>query len=64
LQAAQIFPLTACCESDKGGKVLMKFNGVDHLAMATGNMDDTIRFWRDLLGMKLVADSELFHGKC
>jgi catechol 2,3-dioxygenase-like lactoylglutathione lyase family enzyme len=33
----------------------MKFNGVNHLAMATGNMDATIRFWRDLLGMRLVA---------
>lgn len=32
----------------------MKFNGVNHLAMATGDMDTTIRFWRDLLGMKLV----------
>ena len=33
----------------------MKFVGVNHLAMATGNMDETIRFWRDLLGMRLVA---------
>ena len=33
----------------------MKFNGVNHLAMATGDMDATIRFWRDLLGMRLVA---------
>ena len=33
----------------------MKFNGVNHLAMATGEMDRTIRFWRDLLGMRLVA---------
>ena len=33
----------------------MKFNGVNHLAMATGDMDGTIRFWRDLLGMRLVA---------
>lgn len=33
----------------------MKFNGVNHLAMATGNMDETVRFWRDLLSMKLVA---------
>jgi len=33
----------------------MKFNGVNHLAMATGNMDKTILFWRDLLGMRLVA---------
>ena len=34
---------------------MIKFNGVNHLAMATGNMDATIRFWRDLLGMRLVA---------
>lgn len=33
----------------------MKFNGVNHLAMATGDMDKTILFWRDLLGMRLVA---------
>lgn len=33
----------------------MKFNGVNHLAMATGDMDRTILFWRDLLGMRLVA---------
>jgi catechol 2,3-dioxygenase-like lactoylglutathione lyase family enzyme len=34
---------------------MVKFNGVNHLAMATGDMDNTIRFWRDLLGMRLVA---------
>ncbi len=33
----------------------IKFNGVNHLALVTGNMDRTIRFWRDLLGMRLVA---------
>ena len=33
----------------------MKFTGINHLAMATGDMDATIRFWRDLLGMRLVA---------
>ncbi len=33
----------------------MGFNGVNHLAMATRDMDKTIRFWRDLLGMRLVA---------
>src|SRR5512143_976168 len=32
-----------------------KYNGVNHLAIATRNMDTTIRFWRDLLGMRLVA---------
>ena len=34
---------------------MARFNGINHLAMATGKMDDTIRFWRDLLGMRLVA---------
>jgi catechol 2,3-dioxygenase-like lactoylglutathione lyase family enzyme len=34
---------------------MIKFNGVNHLAMATGDMDKTIRFWRDLLGMRMVA---------
>ncbi len=34
---------------------VVRFNGVNHLAMATGDMDGTIRFWRDLLGMRLVA---------
>jgi len=34
---------------------MIRFNGVNHLAMATGDMDTTIRFWRDLLGMRLVA---------
>ena len=34
---------------------MVKFNGVNHLAMVTGDMDRTIRFWRDLLGMRLVA---------
>jgi catechol 2,3-dioxygenase-like lactoylglutathione lyase family enzyme len=31
------------------------FTGINHLAMATGDMDATIRFWRDLLGARLVA---------
>jgi len=33
----------------------MSFTGINHLAMATGDMDATIRYWRDLLGMRLVA---------
>lgn len=33
----------------------MKFNGIHHLAMATSDLDRTIRFWRDLLGMRLVV---------
>ena len=34
---------------------MIKYNGVNHLAMATGNIDTTIRFWRDLLGMRMVV---------
>ena len=34
---------------------IVKFNGINHLAMATGDMDGTIRFWRDLLGMRLIV---------
>ena len=34
---------------------MIHLNGINHLAMATGDMDRTIRFWRDLLGMRLVA---------
>ena len=34
---------------------MIRFNGVNHIAMATGNIDTTILFWRDLLGMRLVA---------
>ncbi|MFZ2447619.1 MAG: VOC family protein [Syntrophobacteraceae bacterium] len=32
-----------------------RFTGIHHLAMATGDMNMTIRFWRDLLGMRMVA---------
>jgi len=34
---------------------MARFTGVNHLAMATRDMDRTIRFWRDLLGLRLVA---------
>jgi catechol 2,3-dioxygenase-like lactoylglutathione lyase family enzyme len=34
---------------------VINYTGVNHLALVTGNMDKTIRFWRDLLGMRLVA---------
>ncbi|MBM3298903.1 MAG: VOC family protein [Deltaproteobacteria bacterium] len=34
---------------------MIRFNGINHLAMATADMDRTIRYWRDLLGMRLVA---------
>ncbi|MEE8401208.1 MAG: VOC family protein [Candidatus Hydrothermarchaeaceae archaeon] len=34
---------------------MVKFNGISHFAMATSDMDSTVRYWRDLLGMRLVA---------
>lgn len=32
-----------------------RYNGVNHIALATRDMDTTIRFWRDLLGMRLIV---------
>jgi catechol 2,3-dioxygenase-like lactoylglutathione lyase family enzyme len=34
---------------------LFGLKGIHHLAMATRDMESTIRFWRDLLGMRLVG---------
>ena len=34
---------------------MVRYGGMHHLAMATRDMDKTIRFWRDLLGMRLVV---------
>ena len=34
---------------------MAKYTGINHLAMVTGDMNETVRFWRDLLGMRLVA---------
>jgi catechol 2,3-dioxygenase-like lactoylglutathione lyase family enzyme len=34
---------------------MFKYNGINHVALATNDMDTTIRFWRDLLGMKLLS---------
>ena len=34
---------------------MAQFTGINHLAMVTRDMPTTIRFWRDLLGMRLVA---------
>ncbi|NLX48980.1 MAG: VOC family protein [Methanospirillum sp.] len=31
------------------------FRGLSHVALVTGDMDATIRFWRDLLGCRLVG---------
>jgi len=36
-------------------KKVIQYKGINHLAMVTRDMDRTIRFWRDFLGMRLVA---------
>lgn len=32
-----------------------RYTGFNHIAMVTGDMETTVRFWRDLLGMRIVA---------
>jgi catechol 2,3-dioxygenase-like lactoylglutathione lyase family enzyme len=34
---------------------MFKFKAINHLALVTSDMDKTIYFWRDLLGMKLAG---------
>jgi len=34
---------------------MVKFKGINHLVFATNDIDRTIRFWRDLLGLRLIA---------
>jgi catechol 2,3-dioxygenase-like lactoylglutathione lyase family enzyme len=34
---------------------MFRFTGLNHLALVTGDMDKTIHYWRDLLGMRLVV---------
>ncbi len=34
---------------------MVRYNGGNHLAMAAGDMNRIVHFWRDLLGMRLVA---------
>ncbi|RQD61818.1 VOC family protein [Desulfonatronovibrio magnus] len=33
----------------------MKIKGINHIALVTSNMDQTILFWRDLIGLRLIA---------
>lgn len=34
---------------------MSNYKGIHHLAMVTGDLDKTIRFWRDLLRMKMIG---------
>jgi catechol 2,3-dioxygenase-like lactoylglutathione lyase family enzyme len=36
---------------------MVQYQGIHHLALATNDMDKTVRFYRDILGMPLVATS-------
>ncbi len=33
----------------------IRYKGISHLAMVSADMDRTVRFWRDFLGMRLGA---------
>src|SRR5579864_4986382 len=39
------------------------FSGINHLAMVTGDMDKTVRFYRDVLGCRLTATIGTDHFK-
>jgi catechol 2,3-dioxygenase-like lactoylglutathione lyase family enzyme len=34
---------------------MIKFTGINHLAFATNDMESTVRFWRDLLCIRLIG---------
>jgi catechol 2,3-dioxygenase-like lactoylglutathione lyase family enzyme len=40
-----------------------RFNGINHLALVAADMERTIAFYRDLLGMPLVKTIELRNGR-
>ena len=39
------------------------FSGINHLALITPNMDETVRFYRDILGCDLVATLGMYRGE-
>jgi catechol 2,3-dioxygenase-like lactoylglutathione lyase family enzyme len=39
----------------KGSDEVPRYAGVNHLALVTNDMDTTVRFYRDVLGMRLVG---------
>lgn len=45
------------------GKPDFRFNGINHLALMSSDMDRTIRFYRDLLGMPLVKTIDFHNGR-
>jgi catechol 2,3-dioxygenase-like lactoylglutathione lyase family enzyme len=45
------------------GESGFRFNGINHLALVSSNMDRTIAFYRDVLGMPLVKTIDLRNGR-
>lgn len=41
----------------------VRFKGVNHLALVTNDMDRTVRFYRDVLGMRVVATTGNARGR-
>ncbi len=39
----------------KSTGTIVQYTGINHLALVTHDMTATIRFWRDLLGLRLIA---------
>lgn len=33
---------------------MIKYTGINHLALATGDLEATIKFWRDLIGFRMI----------
>ncbi len=45
---------------------MVHYSGINHLALITPDMDTTVRYWRVLLGMKLIAghiDLNIYPGE-
>jgi len=54
-QESELFNILRTPAAEDKGGCMIRYTGVNHLAMVTGDMDSTIRYWRDLLGMRLIA---------
>jgi catechol 2,3-dioxygenase-like lactoylglutathione lyase family enzyme len=54
-QEPELFDILRTLQAEDKAGCMIRYTGVNHLAMVTGDMDSTIRYWRDLLGMRLIA---------
>jgi len=48
-------PNRTAIQTEIQGDNNMRIKGINHLAMVTGDMDKTVRFYRDVLGFPVVA---------